>query len=74
MKKEDTNFKFVIGRLSYNDPYKRALLMDGNMIVQTIYKTDTKDTLLASVECLRALAKYADGIADEYVKAITITV
>jgi hypothetical protein len=73
MKKQDTSFKFVIGNLSDNDPFTRLMTMEGNNITEHIYKTETKDILLAQAECLRALSDYANKKADEFEKASKIT-
>lgn len=72
MKKQNTNFKFIIGNLSDNDPFLRLMQIEGNNIIQNIYKTETKNTLLANAECLRALADYANKIANEYETAANI--
>ena len=72
MKKNNVNFKFVIGNLSDNDPFIRLMQIEGNSVVQTIYKTETKDMLLANAECLRALADYTNKLAEEYENAANI--
>lgn len=72
MKKDNTNFKFVIGNLGNNDPFTRVMIMDGNKVIETIYKTETQDTLLAQMECLRALSDYASKKADEFEKVNNI--
>lgn len=72
MKKGDTNFKFVIGSLSSNDLFTRLMTMEGNNITQNIYKTETKNPLLANAECLRELAYYANKMAFEYEDAVNI--
>lgn len=72
MKKDNVSFKFAIGRLIDNDPFTRLVKMEGNTIVQHIYKTETKDVLLANAECLKSLADYANKKADEYEKAASV--
>lgn len=72
MKKDNTNFKFVIGRLSDNDPFTRLIKMDGNRTVEYIYKTETENVLQAQIECLRELSDYVNKIANEYEEAINI--
>ena len=69
VKKNNVSFKFVIGSLDDNDPFIRLVIMEGNNIVQHIYKTETKDVLLANAECLKSLADYANKQAKEYEKA-----
>jgi hypothetical protein len=66
MKKQDTSFKFVVGKLSDNDPCTRLMIMEGNTIIERLYQTETSNRLLALAECLRALADYANNIAEEY--------
>ena len=73
MKKDNVNFKFIIGNLSNNDPFIRLVQIEGNTIVQTIYKTQIKDTLLAHAECLKSLADYANKLAEEYENAVSIS-
>lgn len=72
MKKSNTNFKFVIGSLSDNDPFTRLMIMEGNNITQNIYKTETKNLLLANAECLKELANYTNKMASEYENATNI--
>jgi hypothetical protein len=72
MKKDNINFKFVIGNLSNNDPFTRVMLMKGNEVIETIYKTELNDILLAQMECLKALSNYANKKAEEYQKIIDI--
>lgn len=68
MKKDNVSLKFAIGKLHDNDPFTRLVIMEGNTIIQHIYKTETKNVLLANAECLKALADYANKKADEYEK------
>ena len=72
MKKNNINFKFVIGSLSDNDPFIRLMLMEGNIVIENIFKTETENTLLSQVECLKALSDYANKLADEYENALNI--
>lgn len=73
VKKNNVSFKFVIGSLDDNDPFIRLVIMEGNNIVQHIYKTETKDVLLANAECLKSLADYANKQAKEYEKAASVS-
>ncbi len=66
MTKNNVDFKFVIGKQYYNDPYIRVVSMEGLNIVETIHKTDNNNKLLALSECLRTLANHASKLAEEY--------
>ena len=66
MKKENVHFNFVIGKQSFNDPFIRVMSMEGNKVINNIYKTDEENIFIALSECLTTLAEYANKKAEEY--------